>query len=149
MKYNTNAPIAIEGMRLISTPEDVRSFALQGAGVVSDGDAVAINDDGDTCKAVTGGEAEFGIVVLHHVGKSGKNEEGKDAYIQYDVLPVMTKGRIWVRPDGEVASRGKTEKVYVTAEGKLSAVEEGNTELVGAFWDIPKNSDGLAVVDLG
>lgn len=148
MQFETR--VALAGLRLKSAPEDVRSLPLQGAGIVTDGSAVAISDDGETCTAVTGVEKEFGIVVFQHIGKSGRTADGKsEAYAQYDVVPVMTKGRIWVRPDGEVTKRGKTEKVYVTAEGKLTAVEEGNTELVGAFWDVPNNSDGLAVVDLG
>lgn len=142
--------VAIAGLRLKSTPEDVRSLPLQGDGIAVDGGAVAIADNGETCKAVTGSETEFGIVVFQHIGKSGKTADKKaEAYIEFDVVPVMTKGRIWVKPAEPIVARGKTAKVYVTADGQLSATSEGNTEFVGAFWDVPSNTDGLAVVDLG
>jgi hypothetical protein len=143
--------VAIAGMRLKSTPEDVRSLPLTSTGIVIDGAAVAIAATGETCTAVTSGATDFGVVVFQHVGKSGKTTDGKyEAYTKNDVLPVMTQGRVWVKPNEAITARGKAAKVYVnTTTGTLGKTATGNTELVGAFWDVPTNSDGLAVVHLG
>lgn len=141
--------VALAGLRLKSAPEDVRSLPLT-KGTAVDGGAVAITATGETCKAVESGDTDFGIVVFQHIGKSGKTADGKgEAYIVNDTVPVMTKGRIWVKPAETIAARGKAAKVYVTPTGGLSAVAASNFELVGAFWDVPSNADGLAVVDLG
>lgn len=141
--------VALAGLRLKSAPEDVRSLPLT-KGTAVDGGAVAITATGETCKAVESGDTDFGIVVFQHIGKSGKTADGKgEAYIVNDTVPVMTKGRIWVKPVEAITARGKAAKVYVTPTGGLSAVAASNFELVGAFWDVPSNADGLAVVDLG
>ena len=143
--------VAVAGLRLKSTPEDVRSLPLTSVGTVIDGAAVAIAVTGETCEVVTAGATDFGIVVFQHVGKSGRTTDGKaEAYIQHDTLPVMTQGRIWVKPSETITARGGAAKVYVTAAtGALSQTSAGNIEVVGAYWDAPTNSDGLAVVHLG
>ena len=62
----------------------------------------------------------------------------------------MVMGRIWVKPSEVITAVGKGAKVYVnTTDGTLGQTADGNTELVGAYWDTPNNSDGLAVVNLG
>lgn len=143
--------VAVAGLRLKSTPEDVRSLPLTSVGTVIDGAAVAIAVTGETCEVVTAGATDFGIVVFQHIGKSGKTTDGKaEAYVKNDVLPVMTQGRIWVKPNEVITARGKAAKVYVnTTTGTLGKTSAGSTELVGAFWDVPTNADGLAVVNLG
>jgi len=143
--------VAIAGMRLKSTPEDVRSLPLTSTGIVIDGAAVAIADTGETCTAVTAEATDFGIVVFQHVGKSGKTTDAEaEAYIKGDTLPIMTQGRIWVKPNEAIVARGKAAKVYVNAStGTLGKTATGNTELLGAFWDVPTNADGLAIVNLG
>lgn len=148
MQHETR--MAIAGLRLKSTPEDVRSLPLTENVKVIDGEAVSVLATGETCgKAATGNQ--IGVVVFQHIGKSGRTTDNKaEAYIQYDTLPVMTRGRIWVKPSEVITARGKAAKVYVTAAtGALSQTATGNIEVVGAFWDVPTNSDGLAVVNLG
>lgn len=147
----TDYKIAIPGLQLISKADDIRSLGFKGAGKGLDGGAVAINDDGITCKAVEAGDTDFGVIVFHHIGKSGRTEDGKaEAYIAGDVPPVMVMGRVWVKPAETITAIGKAAKVYVVADtGELSSTAEGNIELVGAYWDTPSNSDGLAVVNLG
>lgn len=148
MQHETR--MAIAGLRLKSTPEDVRSLPLTENVTVIDGEAVSVLATGETCgKAAEGNQ--IGVVVFQHIGKSGRTADGKaEAYIQYDTLPVMTQGRIWVKPSETITARGPAAKVYVTAAtGALSQTSAGNIEVVGAYWDVPTNSDGLAVVHLG
>ncbi len=148
MQHETR--MAIAGLRLKSTPEDVRSLPLTENVTVIDGQAVSVLPTGETCGKAAAGN-QIGVVVFQHIGKSGRTADGKaEAYVQYDTLPVMTQGRIWVKPSEVITARGAAAKVYVTAAtGALSQTAEGNIEVVGAYWDVPTNSDGLAVVHLG
>lgn len=143
--------IAIPGLQLLSKADDIRSLGLKGAGKAVDGGVVAINGDGETCSKVAAGSKDFGVVVFHHIGKSGRTDDNKDeAYIAGDVLPVMVMGRIWVKPGEVITATGKAAKVYVnTTDGTLGQTADSNTELLGAYWDTPNNSDGLAIVNLG
>lgn len=148
MQYETR--MAIAGLRLKSTPEDVRSLPLTENITVIDGQAVSILATGETCGKAAA-DTQIGVVVFQHIGKSGRTADGKtEAYIQHDTLPVMTQGRIWVKPSETITARGPAAKVYVTAAtGALSQTALGNIEVVGAYWDVPTNADGLAVVHLG
>lgn len=147
MQHETR--VALSGLRLKSKASDIRSLPFAGSGMAIDGNAVAITGTGETCKAVASGDTDFGVVVFQNISKSGKTADGKaEAYVEFDVVPVMTEGRIWVKPAEPITKRGKDAKVYVTTTGQLSAVDEGNTEFKGAFWDVPSNDDGLAVVNL-
>lgn len=143
--------IAIAGLILLSKAHDIRSLGVTGEGKILDGGVVAINDDGETCRKVTAGDTDFGVVMFHHIGKSGRTDDGEaECYIEGDVAPVMIEGRIWVEPSETITERGKTAKVYVnTTDGTLGQTAEGNTELLGAHWDSLTNEDGLAIVNLG
>ena len=149
MQHETR--MAIAGLRLKSTPEDVRSLPLTENVKVIDGETVSILATGETCGKAAANATGFGVVVFQHIGKSGRTADGKaEAYIKNDTLPVMTEGRIWVKPNEVITARGAAAKVYVkVADGTLGKTAAGNTELVGAYWDVPTNADGLAVVHLG
>jgi hypothetical protein len=148
------ADVAIAGLRLKSTPEDVRSMPMTGAGTVSDATAVCDAGNGEQCAAPDGTLRPVGIVVFQNIGKSGKGADGREAYQQYDVVPVMRVGRIWVKPTAVITATGG--KVYVrTANadsthpiGSLQPSATDGTELVGATWDSISNADGLAIVQL-
>lgn len=149
-----NSKVAIPGQRVKSTPEDVRSMPMAGTGTLSDGDVVTDAGDGVRCATVRDSLRPVGIVVHQHIGKSGTNAAGKDAYKQYDVPPVMRGGRVWVKPAVPITATGG--KVYVrTANGttdnpigSLQTSASDGTELVGATWDSISNADGLAIVQL-
>ena len=105
MQHETR--MAIAGLRLKSTPEDVRSLPLTENITVVDGQAVSVLATGETCGAAATGN-QIGVVVFQHVGKSGRTADGKsEAYVQYDTLPVMTQGRIWVKPSEVITARGE------------------------------------------
>lgn len=149
-----NRDVAIAGLRLKSTPEDVRSMPLAGTGVASDGTAVCDAGDGVRCGMPDGVLRPVGIVVFQNIGKSGKGLDGKEAYKEFDVVPVMRVGRIWVKPTAPVTATGG--KVYVrTANadaghpiGSLQPTATNGTELVGATWDSITSADGYAIVQL-
>lgn len=147
----TEYNIAIAGLQLISKADDIRSLGFKGAGKAIDGGVVALNADSETCSAVAAGSKDFGVVVFHHIGKSGRTDDNKaEAYIAGDVPPVMVMGRVWVKPNEAITEIGKAAKVYVnTTDGTLGKTAAGNTEFIGAYWDKPTNSDGLAAVNLG
>lgn len=152
MQLNSN--VAYVGQRLKSTPEDVRSMPMAGAGVVNDGDAVVDFGDGVRCGAVEGSKRIIGIVVLQHIGKNGRDAQGNEVYQQYDTVPVMRSGRIWVKVTDKVSTTGG--KVYVRTSspdeqhplGSIQTTSENATELVGASFDSISNADGLAIITL-
>lgn len=143
--------VALAGLRLVSTPSDIRSLPYQGDTVAIDGETVAISAGGETCTKVASGSTDFGVIVFHHIGKRGRSPDGKsEAYAKFDVPPVMTQGRVWVKPNEAITARGKAAKVYVnTTNGTLGQTAAGATEWVGAYWDVLTNNDGLAIVNLG
>lgn len=149
-----NAGVAIAGMRLKSLPEEVQSMAMSGSGTVSDGTAVCDAGDGVKCAKPDGTLRPIGLVMFQNIGKSGKDADGKEAYQQYDIVPVMRVGRQWVKPTSAVTATGG--KVYVrTASadsthplGSLQPGSTSGTELVGASWDTITGDDGLAIVRL-
>lgn len=148
------ADVAIAGLRLKSTPEDVRSMPMTGTGTVSDATAVCDAGNGEQCAKPDGVLRPVGIVVFGNIGKNGMGADGKEAYQQYDVVPVMRVGRIWVPATEPITATGG--KVYVrTANadsthpiGSLQPSATDGTELVGATWDSISNADGLAIVQL-
>lgn len=152
MQLNSN--VAIAGLRLKSTPEDVRSMPFAGTGSASDGTAVCDAGDGVRCSAFSGTLRPIGIVVFQNIGKSGKAANGVEGYQEFDVVPVMRVGRIWVKPNAPITATGG--KVYVrTANadathpiGSLQPAATDGTELVGATWDSISSADGHAIVQL-
>lgn len=147
MQHETR--MAIAGLRLKSTPEDVRSLPLAENITVVDGQAVSVFPTGEACGATATAGMQIGVVVFQHVGKSGRTADGKaEAYVQYDTLPVMTQGRIWVKPSEVITAFGGN-AVYVNADGTLGQTAGSGTLVPNAYWDVTTNSDGLAVVRLG
>ncbi len=108
---------------------------VAGTGVVSDGEVVVQSSDGKTVSAVTGAtNTKFGVVVFQHVGKSGKNALGKEAYQAKDCAPVMQIGSIWVKPSAPVIDINA--KVYVrtanpTAQAPLGSLSSAALDSTG------------------
>ena len=149
-----NEKVAVVGQRLKSTPEDVRSMPMSGTGTLNDGQVACDAGDGVRCSVVGGSLRPIGIVVHQHIGKNGADSNGKEAYQQYDVPPIMRVGRIWVKPAVPITATGG--KVYVrtanaTTNNPLGSYQTSatdGTELVGATWDCISNADGMAIVQL-
>jgi len=148
------ADVALAGLRLKSTPEDVRSMPMTGAGTVSDGTAVCDAGNGEQCAKPDGVLRPVGIVVFQNIGKNGTGADGKEAYKQHDIVPVMRVGRVWVKPNAAVTATGGA--VYVrtasaTTEAPLGSLQTSATNgtlLANATWDSISNADGLAIVQL-
>jgi hypothetical protein len=135
---------AVAGLRLISTPEDVRSMPMATVGLVAEGVAVADAGDGLRCAAIDGTLRPIGITVRADIGKTGVDTNGNEAWKQYDTVPVMRVGRVWVKPAVPITATGVA--VHVLADGQLGLT--GGQPLVGATWDSVTSVDGLAIVQL-
>lgn len=142
--------VSVAGMRLNSTPEDVRSLPYTGDGKVIDGQLVQINDDGETCGDVTAATKNYGVVVFSNIGKSGRSVDNKsEAYIKGDVLPVMVMGRIWVTPSETITAIGKAAKVYAhNTDGTVGQTAADSIEVAGWYYSVPTNADGNAIIHL-
>lgn len=149
-------PQSIPGMRArLHMPEEILSLPVSGTSVLSDGEVVVQTSDGKTVTAVTNAtNKKFGVVVLQHIGKSGKNALGKEAYQAKDCAPIMQIGSIWVKPVAPVTDINA--KVFVrtanpTTEipfGSLSSTATDSTELPNASWETITGPDGMAILRL-
>ena len=145
---------SVVGMLLQSTPQDIQSMPMTGSGTLSDGMAVFDAGNGEQCAAYAEGLRPIGLVVFSNIGKSGIGSDGKEAFKQFDVVPVMRVGRQWVKPTAPITATGGA--VYVrTASpdsthplGSLQPSATNGTALVGATWDSLTSEDGLAIVRL-
>lgn len=145
---------SVVGMLLQSTPQDIQSMPMTGSGTVSVGFAVCDAGNGEQCAKVDGVLRPIGIVPFSNIGKTGVGDDGKEAFKQYDVVPVMRVGRLWVKPTAPITATGGA--VYVrTANpdsthplGSLQPGATNGTALVGATWDSLTSEDGLAIVRL-
>ena len=147
---------AVKGQRArLTDVESVLSIYLSGLTPVNDGDIVVINTDGATCSAVTGAtNTRYGVVVLHGIGKTGKNAAGEAVYQAGDIVPVMVIGSIWVKPTAPITSIispvfVKTANGTTAAPlGSLGILAADSTALPGAAWESKTNSAGLAILRL-
>ena len=149
-----NQQVAVAGLRLKSTPEDIRSMPYAGTTLLVDGHAVADHGDGVRCTALTESNSPIGIVVYQNIAKSAQTVTGLAAFQSFDVVPVMRVGRVWVRSTEPVTRTGGT--VYVRTSnpdaehpiGSLQVSSTHATELSGATWDSITGADGLAIIQL-
>lgn len=144
---------AVAGL-VLTAPNDVRSMPMTGTGFLSDGMAACDAGDGVRCALPDGVLRPVGIVMFQNIGKSGKGLDGKEAYQQFDVVPVLRVGRVWVHSTAPIMETGGA--VYVrTANadalhplGSLQPTAADGTVLVGATWDSLTSADGFALVQL-
>lgn len=115
--------IALAGQRVKSAPEEVLSLPLmiEPTYPVKDGSVIYLTADKKGCTTVQNANAGFvGVVVLHNIGKTGKN--GNDeVYQKGDIVPVMIKGKIWA--EVKTAVTDLTAVVGADAQGKLSTAD--------------------------
>lgn len=78
----------------------------------------------DAAAKVTDEKLVRGIVVASHEIESRAASTGLPGYPQYSVVPVMRKGRIWVRAEDTITEGTSTVNARVAANG-------GNTQLGG------------------
>ncbi|OTG94998.1 hypothetical protein [Acinetobacter sp. ANC 3832] len=149
-------PQAVPGMRArLHMPEEILSLPVSGTSVLSDGEVAVQTTDGKTVTTVTNAaNTKFGVVVFQHIGKSGKNSKGLEAYQKHDCAPIMQIGSAWVKPTAPVTDINA--KVYVktsngTADaplGSLSSVALDSTLFPNATWETITGPDGLAILRL-
>ena len=149
-------PTAIPGMRArLHMPEEILSLPVAGDTLLSDGDVVVQSKDGKTVSAVTDAtNKKFGVVIFQHIGKSGKNKKGLEAYKALDCAPIMQIGGVWVKPTAPITDINA--KVYVrTANatvdaplGSLSSAALDSTELPNSSWETITDASGMALLRL-
>lgn len=138
--------IAVAGQRVKSAPEEVLSLPLmvEPSYPIKDGSLVYLTNDKKGCTTAQTTEAGFiGIVVLQHIGKTGKTADG-EVYLKGDVVPVMVKGKIWA----EVKTKVTDLKTAVGADtqGKISTAD---TPLKGLRFAQPSvGSKNLTIIEL-
>lgn len=134
--------------------EDILSLPMKGDGYLNDGDVAVINIDGKTCSKVSdGSNTRYGVVKRHGIGKSG-TQNGKEAYQQFDVLPVVITGSVYVKVTKPIVNIKAP--VYVkTANGteeaplgSLSSEATDGTLFPNAAWESLSNADNLAILRL-
>ncbi len=128
--------IAVAGMRIKSMDEEVLSLPLMvdPAYPVVDGSPIFLTDDKKGCTTTENTKASFcGVVVLHGIGKSGKDDNADtgmvtEKYLKGDVVPVMVKGKLWVEATTKITDL--TADVTAT-NGKFGS----GTTLNGMRWN--------------
>jgi hypothetical protein len=107
-------------------------------------------------KVACQGSADDGIVIAAATKFLGLTEAAHNAgvvggtvdlYAQYETIPVMTKGVMWVMASEAVAPGDPV--YYTAAGGALSKTASGNVLIPNARWDSSTSGAGLAKARLG
>lgn len=139
--FGAAIPVGLPGMiangelqnRITRTCEDAAGIAF--------GRAVFRGAGDHGCTATPNANA-LGISVVDH-GQVRLTGQAADTYAQYDNVPIMQRGTIWVLAGAAVADG---DPVYVTAAGAFTNVVTGNTALAG--WQFDKTAASGAMVTI-
>lgn len=99
-----------------------------------------------TCKPISNiGDKVLGFAVRHPVMASSSlpGATPSVAYAQYDSVPILEIGRIYVTAGANVTAGNA---VYSTAAGVLTDASSGNAAIPGAVWDTTTTSGSLGIV---
>lgn len=145
--YTQTIAPAYEGMIADSREQNILSMQLETAAGIGFG-KVAVQGTADKQVRVSAaGRAFRGVTVSSHFGGFAAGFQGtKDTYDQYETVPVMDRGSIWVLASVAVAVGDPV--YYVPATGVLTNVATGNTLIPNAKWESSTTGAGLAIIDL-
>jgi hypothetical protein len=145
--YTQTIAPAYEGMIADSREQNILSMQLETAAGIGFG-KVAVQGTADKQVRVSAaGRAFRGVTVSSHFGGFSAGLQGtKDTYDQYETIPVMDRGSIWVLASVAVAVGDPV--YYVPATGVLTNVATGNTLIPNAKWESSTTGAGLAIIDL-
>ena len=134
---------AVEGMIANSEPHNIISRQLESAAGIGFG-KVCVQGTADEQIRVSEATRKFrGITVMsHHAGKGIA-----DAYDQYETVPVLERGCIWVMASVAVAVGDPA--YYVPATGVLTNVTTSNTLIPDGSFDSSTTGAGLAILRIG
>jgi hypothetical protein len=134
---------AVEGMIVNSEPHNVISRQLESAAGIGFG-KVCVQGTADEQIRVSETVRKFrGITVMSHSAGRGI----ADSYEQYETVPVLERGVIWVLASVAVAVGDPA--YYVPATGVLTNVATGNTLITDGSFDSSTTGSGLAILRIG
>lgn len=141
--YATQIAPAYEGMIANSEPHRIVSKQVETVGGIGFG-KVTVQGTADDQVRVSEATRRFrGLTEAAHVGGF---QGTLDAYEQYETVPVMIEGVMWVM--ASVAVNPGDLVYYVPATGVLTNVATANTAIPNALWDSSTTGAGLAKVRL-
>jgi hypothetical protein len=139
--YAANIAPAFEGMVANTEPERIISRQIETAGGIGFG-KVCVQGTQDNQIRVSEATRRFrGITAASHVGGMFATA---DAYDQYETVPVLVEGVIWVM--ASVAVNPGDLVYYVPATGVLTNVATSNTQIPNALWETSTTGAGLAIL---
>lgn len=140
--FGATIPVGYPGMianaekqnRITRTCEDAAGIAFGRAAFRGAGD--------HGCTATPTANRFLGISIVDH-GQVRRTGQNADTYAQYDNVPLMQRGTIWVLAGAAVADG---DPVYVTPAGAFTNVAAGNVALPGWQFDMTVASGALVRV---
>jgi hypothetical protein len=134
---------AVEGMIANSEPHNIISRQIESAAGIGFG-KVCVQGTADEQIRVSEATRKFrGITVMSH--NAGKGIA--DAYDQYETVPVLERGPIWVLVSVAVAVGDQA--YYVPATGVITNVSTSNTAIPDGTFDSSTTGSGLAILRIG
>ena len=142
--YNSQLAPAYEGMIANSEPHRIVSKQVESAAGIGFG-KVTVQGTADDQIRVSEVTRRFrGLTEASHIGGGLAT---LDSYEQYQTVPVMVEGVMWVM--ASVAVNPGDLVYYVPATGVLTNVATSNTQIPNAIWESSTTGAGLAKVRLG
>lgn len=148
--YQTDMDVAVLGGLADSGPHDIVSATASAA--IEYGKGVAIAADGTVAKPAATGFL-FGGVALYSDNKSVDNS-GVAQYEQYDPVPALRKGRVWVYaeqavdPTAAVYLRHTTNAALVPGDFRTDADTARADLVAGARWVSTTVGAGMAILEI-
>jgi len=134
---------AVEGMIANSEPHNIISRQLESAAGIGFG-KVCVQGTADEQIRVSETVRKFrGITVMSHNASRGI----ADSYEQYETVPVLERGTIWVMASVAVAVGDPA--YYVPATGVITNVATSNTAIPDGSFDSSTTGAGLAILRIG
>jgi hypothetical protein len=130
--FGLSIPVGYPGMIANGELQNRITRTAEDAGGVPFGRAVFRGAGDHGCTVTPTAAGLLGIAVVDH-GQVRRTGQSADTYAQYDNVPIMQRGQIWVLNGAAAVADG--EQVYVTPAGAYTNVVAGNVILNGWFFD--------------
>jgi hypothetical protein len=128
--FAEDIPGGFPGMEADGLPGSIESFVLEGSTACAFGRPV-YKGTADRGVSLTVSATLRGFVVAHK-GNVVTSARAADVYAPGDVLPVKSRGKIWVQ---STTAAAKDDPVYVTSAGAITNVTTSNTAAAGWVFD--------------
>lgn len=143
--YSATMTAAVAGMLANQREHHIDSRVCETAAGIGFG--VAVSQGTADNGAVLGAAASTGFVGIS-IKETTTNPSTVDEYQQYENLPVLTDGDVWVTTGGIVTAGGDVTFLKTTGVLSSTAADSDNFTITGARWMTSAASGALAVVRL-